>query len=350
MVSDAPRRVLWWGRFDPDYSRNRILRQAFDNLGWHVTDFMPPVSSIAHIQARITGVKTPDIVWVPAFRQRDVAAASRWATARNIPLVFDPLISAYDKQVFERGKFGPDSSKGRKLLAWESRLLNSADRVIADTEGHAEFFSNTFAVPREKIDVIAVGAEDALFKPAASRVASRTGPFEALFYGSFIGLQAPHIIVEAAKRCSAPVLWTLIGDGPERSRCEALAEGHENIAFEPPLPYAELPARIQEADLLLGIFGESDKAARVIPNKVYQSLACGKPVVTRRSNAYPASDTNGLMQIAAGDPEALATEVANLYENKAQLPALGAEAHAYYDANFSAQTIEYQLKSVVERF
>jgi len=350
MAGDAPRSVLWWGRFDPDYSRNRILRQAFHNLGWQITDFMPPVSSIAHIQATLTGVQTPDIVWVPAFRQRDVAAASRWATARNIPLVFDPLISAYDKQVFERGKFGSDSAKGRKLLAWESRLLNSAERIIADTEGHAEFFANTFDVDREKIGVIAVGAEEALFKPAPSREANRTAPFEALFYGSFIGLQAPHIIIEAAKRCSAPVLWTLIGDGPERPRCEALAEGQENIAFKPSLPYSDLPARIQEADLLLGIFGESDKAARVIPNKVYQSLACGKPVVTRCSNAYPASDTKGLMQIAAGDPDALAACVTQMYENRAQIPVLGAEARAYYDANFSAQTIETQLKSVLKYF
>ncbi|MEH6546154.1 MAG: glycosyltransferase, partial [Sneathiella sp.] len=281
---------------------------------------------------------------------RDVAAAARWAASRNIPLIFDPLISAYDKQVFERAKFSSTSIKGRKLLAWETRILKAADRVIADTNGHAEFFTDTFAVPKEKIGVIAVGAEEALFKPAVSQAPSRAEPFEALFYGSFIGLQAPHIIVEAAKRCSAPVLWTLIGEGPERPRCEELAAGQDNIVFTPPLPYLELPARIQKADVLLGIFGESDKAARVIPNKVYQSLACGKPVVTRRSSAYPTSDEKGLMQIAAGDADALAAQVAQLYENRDQLPSLGTDARAYYVANFGARTIESQLTRIIEHF
>ncbi|USG62677.1 glycosyltransferase [Sneathiella marina] len=349
MADDMPRRVLWWGRFDPDYSRNRILRQAFLDLGWQVSDFIPSISPVAHLQALFTGIKTPDLVWVPAFRQRDVAAATRWAASRNIPLIFDPLISAYDKQVFERKKFSPESPKGHKLRIWESRLLNSAACVIADTQGHADFFAETFNIAREKISVIAVGAEEKLFKPGSSAEPSPSDPFEALFYGSFIGLQAPHIIVEAAKQCSAPIRWTLLGDGPERPGCEALAEDGNNINFEPTLPYPQLPDRIRQADLLLGIFGESDKAARVIPNKVYQSLACGKPVVTRSSTAYPGPDTNGLMQIAAGDPGALAARVTRLYENRAQLPVFGADARAYYDANFSTKSIELQLKTVVER-
>lgn len=350
MTAGAQHSILWWGRFDPDYSRNRILRQAFTSLGWHLTDFTPHISSLAHLQANLTAIKKPDLVWVPAFRQRDVAAAVRWARARDIPVIFDPLISAYDKQVFEREKFSAESAKGRKLHAWESRLLNSVNMVVTDTEGHADFFKETFNIATEKMCVIAVGAEETLFKPGSSHGSPRPDQFDVLFYGSFIGLQAPHIIVEAAKRCKAPVRWTLIGDGPERPRCEALAEQQENIVFAPPLPYADLPARICEADLLLGIFGESSKAARVIPNKVYQSLACGKPVVTRRSAAYPVSNTNGLMQIAAGDSDVLADLITQLFEEKEKLPDLGADARAYYDEFFSAKTIKSQLISALEYF
>ncbi len=40
-MNSAGKTVLWWGRFDPDYSRNRILRQAYTALGWRIVDFHP---------------------------------------------------------------------------------------------------------------------------------------------------------------------------------------------------------------------------------------------------------------------------------------------------------------------
>jgi glycosyltransferase involved in cell wall biosynthesis len=348
MAEDKPHTVLWWGRFDPDYSRNRILRQAFSNLGWRVKNFTPRISQLANLQANFSRMETPDLVWVPAFRQRDVSAAVKWATSRNIPLIFDPLISAYDKQVFEREKFDENSPQARKLLTWETRLLNAANLVIADTEGHADFFKDTFRIPREKISVIAVGAEERVFNPGPAETPPAADRFEVLFYGSFIRLQAPEVIIKAAQLCPAPVTWGLIGNGPERRLCEDLARGYNNIVFEPALPFTDLPARIRKADVLLGIFGTGDKAARVIPNKVYQSLACGKPVVTRRSNAYPTSGTEGLMQITAGDPAALAEQITTLYENKEKLPTLGISALDYYQENFSEKMIEKQLQNVLE--
>ena len=46
------------------------------------------------------------------------------------------------------------------------------------------------------------------------------------------------------------------------------------------LTLPELRAQTLAADVCLGVFGGSDKAARVVPNKVYDALACGRPVVT----------------------------------------------------------------------
>jgi spore maturation protein CgeB len=41
-----------------------------------------------------------------------------------------------------------------------------------------------------------------------------------------------------------------------------------------------LAQEIREHDIILGIFGDSTKAKSVIPNKLYQALACKKAVVT----------------------------------------------------------------------
>jgi glycosyltransferase involved in cell wall biosynthesis len=42
---------------------------------------------------------------------------------------------------------------------------------------------------------------------------------------------------------------------------------------------------MREAQVCLGIFGDTPKARRVVPNKVYQCLAAGAAVVTGRSPA-----------------------------------------------------------------
>jgi hypothetical protein len=136
--------VLWWGRFGnygPDYPRNRTLMSCFSQLGWEVQTFQPRLSQTADLEAALRGFRDIDLVWVPCFRQRDVAAASRWARRKGIPLVFDPLISAFDKQVFERQKFSAASGKGRRLLRWEQECFARANWLIADTQEHAAYFS-----------------------------------------------------------------------------------------------------------------------------------------------------------------------------------------------------------------
>jgi glycosyltransferase involved in cell wall biosynthesis len=332
--------VLWWGRFDPEYSRNRILRHQLTELGWRIVDFRPRFSCLSDWEALAQRLPRPDLVWVPCFRHRDLAAASRWARSNNVPLLFDPLISSYDKQVFERGKIVEGSPKAAKLLKWERELFRSANILLADTREHACFFVDTLGVEAARVHVIFVGAEESLFMPAPPPDGGGRGPLEALFYGSFIPLQGAPVIVEAARRYAGPSLhWTLIGAGPELARCKQIAAGLANVSFEPWVDYAVLPERIRKADILLGAFGTTQKAGRVIPNKVFQALACGKPVVTREASAYPDSvrfgADSGLFWTPGGDASAVAQAVAVLAEHSEWLPMYGKQARTTFDAYFS---------------
>lgn len=345
--------VLWWGRFDPDYSRNRILRQAFADLGWRVVDFRPHLSVLADWEALLHRLPKVDLVWLPCFRQRDLAAARRWSRRQDVPLIADPLISAYDKQVFERGKFAEGSAHAERLRAWEGALLRSADLVITDTPAHADFFSQTFDLPPEKLRVIHVGAEEALFRATPMPAYDGNRPLEVLFFGSFIGLQGPETIVETA-HCyqGPPVRWTLLGDGPLKAECQRRAQGLNNVAFEPWIAYEQLPARIAQADLVLGVFGGSGKAARVIPNKVFQALACGRPVVTREGTGYPAElqSDSGIVRLPPVDPGALAQAVAELAGHTERLPLLGQQARQSYERFFNAQVIATELAAAIDTF
>jgi len=346
--------VLWWGRFDPEYSRNRILRKLLGELSWEVRDFRPALSAPGDLEARLRRIPRPDLVWVPCFRQRDLAAASRWSMRHDVPLVFDPLISAYDKQVNERGKIAAGSAQAVKLLARERSLLQRAHAVLADTPAHADYFAEILGVDRSKLAIVYVGAEESLFRPGPDTTGSRDIPMEVLFFGSFIPLQGPRVVIEAARLYQGPpVKWTLLGAGPLRKQCEAAARGLANVSFEDWLSYEELPARIHRAAILLGIFGTTPKAGRVIPNKVYQSLACGRAVITRSSGAYPeplaAMENSGLVWTVAGDAPALAGQVALLAADPDRLRQLSIAAAETSRQFFSSAVLRRQLSAVLDR-
>src|SRR3546814_10781357 len=109
-----------------------------------------------------------------------------------------------------------------------------------------------------------------------------------LFYGQFIPLHGVDTVIRAARLLrNEPVEWQIIGQGQVAPCIRAMLA-------EEPLPklhwlewveYRQLKQFIAEAELCLGIFGPSEKAASVIPNKVFQLVAAGRPVITRDSAA-----------------------------------------------------------------
>jgi len=97
-------------------------------------------------------------------------------------------------------------------------------------------------------------------------------------------------IVEAAALLSqkdSSVRFQFIGSGQTREQVRLRADclGLQNVEFEGWLPSTDLAAHVAAADVCLGIFGATEKARRVVPHKVFQSLGMKKPVITARTPA-----------------------------------------------------------------
>lgn len=238
------------------------------------------------------------------------------------------------------------------MLARESSLLQRFEAVVADTQCHADYFCREFRLLPEKVGVIPVGAEPGLFVPQPWEAARPR--VRVLFYGSFIGLQGPEVIAAAA-RLVPEVDWHFIGDGPLKPRCQELCQGLPYVTFTPWIPYDQLPSQIGAADILLGVFGTSQKASRVIPNKVYQALACGRVVVTRVSDAYPEAllgssvSETGMQFILAGSAEAMADVIRRLALSRSELPRWGGLARQSYEHYFNPDSIVSRLQEILAR-
>jgi glycosyltransferase involved in cell wall biosynthesis len=165
---------------------------------------------------------------------------------------------------------------------------------------------------------VLVGTDFAGTAPARP-VADRPGPTCVLFYGQFIPLHGIETIVRAAQVLESrgtALRWLLVGRGQESPAIDRLVDtlGARSIERVPWVEPEAIPSLIDGADICLGIFGTSEKARRVIPNKVFQVLARQKPLVTADTPAIrELLATHPLVRLVPpGDPAALAAAVEEL--------------------------------------
>lgn len=335
-------RIVSWGTYDTGKPRIRILLQGLRESGVELETIHAPVwngiedkSQLRGWQAglriavrcicayplllwRLTRTPRPDLLLVSYPGVLDILIAFPIALIRRIPIAWDVFISLYDTVCEDRRMLRRDTLAARSLLWFERLAVRCADLPFMDTQAHARRIEHLFRRPKGSCDAVWVGAETDRF-PRLSRSKGedlRGRNMRVLFYGQFIPLHGIATIIAAAKLLrKAPIKWQLIGRGQEANRIKQLLS-------EDPLPslewidwveYAQLAASVAEADLCMGIFGTSEKAASVIPNKVFQIVACGRPLVTADTPAFremlsPMPPCVRLVR--PGDPRSLAEAVA----------------------------------------
>ena len=225
-------------------------------------------------------------------------------------------------------------------------MFNKANLLVADTEAHKKFFIKEFNIPDKKIFVTNVGAEEKVFFPNKKFISSDR---EILFYGSFLELHGVEVIIDAARILKNEFIkWTLIGDFQKIK----LEDVPLNISFESTMNTKKLVERIHKATFLLGIFSDSEKANNVIPNKVYQSLACGKTVITRYADAYPQSffkKNMGIFFVKPNDAKALAQQVLKVINDKKLIEKTNKLARSTFENFYSEEKIKKQVHALFKR-
>jgi glycosyltransferase involved in cell wall biosynthesis len=310
-------RVLCWGTYDTGKPRARVLLEGLRLAGVEVSECRVDVWRGVEDKSQVRGswrrlgigmrwlFAYPKLAWKLARAPRpdvllvgfpgvlDMLVAAPIARLRGIPLAWDMFMSIYDTVVEDRQLLARGSVFARLLRALEGFALRRADLVFLDTQAHARRVESLFGLAGGSTGAVWVGVETEHFPDAPSAVAKQPlvdahAPLKVLFYGQFIPLHGIETIVQAARLTrDAPVEWQLIGTGQETARIEALLveQPLPNLRWDSWVDYAQLHERLAEADVCLGIFGQSEKAASVIPNKVFQIVAMGRPLITRDSPA-----------------------------------------------------------------
>jgi len=257
--------------------------------------------------------------------QIDVIVLWPFARLRGVRICWDVFISLYDTLVVDRRLAGRKSTIALFLYALEWLASRAADKIVIDSGTHAAYFEELYRLPTGSVGRVLVGAELDVFKPVPAR-ATMDDLFTVLFYGQFIALHGLDTIVHAAKileESGEQVRWIIIGQGQEQPRIDSLimSLGLKSVDRIPWVEYRLLPEHIGRADVCLGIFNPSGKATRVVPNKVYQILACGKPLITGDTPAVREVLEDGpfVKLVRPGDPRELAGAVLGMKAERRQL-------------------------------
>jgi glycosyltransferase involved in cell wall biosynthesis len=353
-------RLCFFGAYDPSYPRNTVIKKGLRLNGVEVSEcWLPPRYKFwlryPLLASRYLGSYTGhDVFFVPEFCQKDVPLAKVLSLFSSKKAVFDPLAGRFETKIIDW--------KRKPINSWQARLnfkidywaFMLSDLILADTQAHKDYYSLKYGLPSNKIEVLPVGFDDELFRPIAA--AEKEDRFTVLFFGSFLPLHGVDCILEAAKIVFSEepsIQFRLLGSGQTLPLAKSLASrlGLSNVIFEDWLPQSGLPHRIASSDICLGIFGRTEKAERVVPHKIFQSMGMRKPVVTARTPAVEEffSHRENIFLIQESRPDLLAQAVIELKRDKDLREAIAEKGYKLVSQEFSPEAIGRTLIKILEK-
>jgi glycosyltransferase involved in cell wall biosynthesis len=346
-------RVGHFGHFDPDYSRNRIIAKALTRAGAQVLTVTDARTFLFRSPALLhrTLQQDLDLILVGFPGYSDVAVARLISISKGgIPVVADPLVSMYESYVDRFGERIPRITSWR-CQAEDRACVGFSNLVLLDTEAHIRYFAGRAHAGREKFHRIWLGADDEIMVPQGSSIG---GKFRVFLYASFTPLHGVEHVIRAAQLLEFSghkVEFRIVGDGQTHGQMQQLASSLklETVQFLGRRPYSQLPVLMAECDLCLGIFGTTEKAARVVPNKVFDALAVGRAIVTADTPASrEALDHREHAWLCPpGNPAALAEAIVALKDDDNERSGIAQRGHELFKHRFSLDALSKELTHVV---
>lgn len=299
-------------------------------------------------------VKDVDIVWgttPPIFQ-----AASAWLLARLKRARF--LLEVRD--LWPAFAVAVGVLRNRALIAaseWLERFLyRRADQIMINSPGFREHIA---ARGGDSIDLIPNGADAAMFDPAAKGADFRRqhGLDDTLvvLYAGAHGLSNDlGVVVAAAEqlRDVDNIAIVLLGDGKDKLALieQARALGLDNLHFVDPLPKSGMAQALAAADACLAILKPIDMYKTVYPNKVFDYMAAGRPVLLAIDGVIrqAVEEAQAGVFVTPGDAGALAEAIKRMAADPQAAARMGRSGRAYLMEYFNRPALAAQFERLLQ--
>lgn len=243
-----------------------------------------------------------------------------------------------------------------KMRIWR-HLFKSVSKVVVVSQGLKRGLSEEYGIDKKKIVVIYNGANTDLFKPLDREECLRNLDLNENFrYIGFIGNFAPWQGVEqlisvapGILKAQPDVRFLVVGDGILGKQLKALASDlgiSDKVIFPGFVPYNMVPTYINSFDICVAPFSGVERNVKYSFSaiKLYEYMACGKPVVS--------TDVVGIKNemenlelgkiVKADDNEGLSNALIDLLADRNMQIIMGQRARQWVE-------MEHSWKNVAER-
>ncbi len=340
-------RVCILGAFQPDYARHYVIREGLQRVGVEVElrpiplEYRTP-GRVRHLSQVFPRDEKFDAIIIPAFNQ--LLAPFVWGLGQiyRQPILLDYLIGLVDAAE-DRGKV---SGAKKQIFRLVDQFNTTRMTTLTDTNAHREAFQKLLGKPLHRMRVLPVGVRDLPMLPLAD------GEIVVQYTGTYIPFHGVEVILRAAKMLPE-IRFELIGKGQTYpAAIKRVAELKlKNAHFVPGyFPKDELMAMQTRSTIMLGVFADAPKTRYVVPTKIFEALALGRPIITAESPALSEFFTPGeqLITVPPADPTALADAILELADSPQKQEALRLAGRSRIESEFLPEHIGAHLKAILE--
>jgi colanic acid biosynthesis glycosyl transferase WcaI len=357
------------GKLHPDYRgklRRLTLREKSEGMDvvrtWHLPQ--PNRSSLGRVvnygtfwlSASLRGLRLerPDVI-IATSPPPLVALAGAWLARRHrCPFVFE-VRDLWPESLQAVGFRG----LSRMVGGLARFLYRRADHVVPVSPGFCAPLQQGWHVAPERMSVVENGVEAGWFTPdgddgGVRREFGLDGRFVVSYIGTVGLAHGLGTILDSAQRLQQALpsaVLLIVGDGADRERLQSEAQqrGLANVRFSGLQPRERIPAFIRASDACLVLLRKSDLFRTVIPSKMLEFMACGRPVIVGVEGQAQkmVEESAGGMFIEPENAAALADAVVALQRAPELCRQYGLAGRRYVLANYSRATMAAKYLDVL---
>jgi glycosyltransferase involved in cell wall biosynthesis len=227
---------------------------------------------------KLTKDKHYDLVFATSSRLFTAFLGARIASSKKLPLYLDIRDIFVDTI---KDVLSPKITWIAKPLfsLVESYTFRKAKRINLVSKGFADYFSSRYPKTEYKYFTNGIDNEFLAVAPQTPDSSQRNDVSTVLYAGNIGEGQGLHTILpKLAKRLEGKVQFRIIGDGGRKALLQNQLAGVTNVELLPPVSRSELIEEYQNADVLFLHLNDYPAFRKVLPSKIFEYAALGKPV------------------------------------------------------------------------